>query len=292
MVGYVISGLLLIAGIALAAMLLRQKKRLRKLAESMENYLSEGGEPASFSLEEDAVAPVENAASEMENRIAVLQERYREECERTSSLTADISHQLKTPLSSLRLFCEMDAGVHMPEQLSQIERMEKLIGSLLRLEKLCADGYEFTFAEHPVRPLIEAAWNELRMLWPEKHLSIEGNAEIRCDSKWLGEAFGNLLKNACEHTDDNGTIWVRMEQAEHTFYCSVEDDGGGVSGKDLPHLFKRFYRAEDQSQSGSGLGLAIVKEIVYRHHGHVYAENTERGLRVNMEILIMNLTKT
>ena len=83
-----------------------------------------------------------------------------------------------------------------------------------------------------------------------------------------------------------------MEQTEHTFYCSVEDDGGGVSEKDLSHLFERFYRAEDQPQSGSGLGLAIVKEIVYRHHGHVHAENTERGLRIGMEIPIMDLTKT
>ena len=113
-----ISGVLLIAVIVLAALLLHQKKRLRTLAESMEDYLCEGGEPAPFSLKEDAIAPVENAASELENRIAVLQERYREECERTSSLTADISHRLKTPLSSLRLFCEMDASAHMSEQLS------------------------------------------------------------------------------------------------------------------------------------------------------------------------------
>lgn len=292
MVRYVISGVILIAVIVLAALLLHQKKRLRTLAESMEDYLSEGGEPAPFSLKEDAVAPVENAASEMENRIAVLQERYREECERTSSLTADISHQLKTPLASLRLFCEMDASAHMPEQLSQIERMEKLIGSLLRLEKLCADGYEFIFAEQPIRPLIETVWSGLQTLWPGKRLTIDGDASIRCDGKWLGEAFGNLLKNACEHTGNDGQVWVHMEQTEHTFYCSMEDDGGGVAEKDLPHLFERFYRAEDQSQNGSGLGLAIVKEIVYRHHGHVHAENTERGLKIDMEIPILNLTKT
>ena len=287
-----ISGVLLIAVIVLAALLLHQKKRLRTLAESMEDYLCEGGEPAPFSLKEDAIAPVENAASELENRIAVLQERYREECERTSSLTADISHQLKTPLASLRLFCEMDASAHMPEQLSQIERMEKLIASLLRLEKLCADGYEFVFAEQPIRPLIETAWSGLQTLWPEKRLTVEGDASIRCDGKWLGEAFGNLLKNACEHTGNSGQIWVRMEQTEHTFYCSVDDDGGGVAEKDLPHLFERFYRTEDQAQSGSGLGLAIVKEIVYRHHGHVRAGNGERGLRIDMEIPILNLTKT
>ena len=180
----------------------------------------------------------------------------------------------------------------MAEELGQIERMERLIGSLLRLEKLCADGYEFTFTEQAVRPLIKNAWDNLHALWPGKQLSIEGDALIRCDGKWLSEAFQNLLKNACEHTAEDGQIWVIMEQTEHTFYCSVEDNGGGVREKELPHLFDRFYRSEDQAQSGSGLGLAIVKEIVYRHHGHVSAENGKNGLQINLEIPILNLTKT
>ncbi len=292
MVGTVAAIILLLVVIALAVKISVQKKRLQSLSESMEDYLSKGGEPAPFSLREDAVAPVENAASELENRIAVLTERLREENERTSSLTADISHQLKTPLASLRLFVEMDGSEHMKEEIGQIERMEKLIGSLLRLEKLCADGYEFSFAELPIRPLIEDIWNELHALWPDKKLSIEGDAMIRCDGKWLGEAFRNLLKNACEHTSADGEIVVKLEQTEHSFYCSVEDNGGGVKRKDLPHLFERFYRSEDQAQSGSGLGLAIVKEIVFRHHGHVSAENGKNGLRVNLEIPILNLTKT
>ena len=284
--------LFLTAVIALAVKLALQRKRLRELSRSMEDYLSTGGESAPFSLREDELAAVENAASELENRINLLTERLREENERTSSLTADISHQLKTPLSSLRLFVEMDESAHMAEELSQIERMERLIGSLLRLEKLCADGYEFSFSEQPIRPLIESVWGGLHALWPDKRLEIGGDAVIRCDGKWLGEAFQNLLKNACEHTSDNGRIWVRLEQTEHAFFCSVEDDGGGVEEKDLPHLFKRFYRTADQAQSGSGLGLAIVKEIVYRHHGHVSAENTKNGLRINLELPIMNLTKT
>ena len=292
MVRYVLIALLLAAVLALGLRLLLYKRRVTRLAESMEDYLSQGGEPAPFSLREDALAPVENAASELENRIAVLEERLRLENERSSRLTADISHQLKTPLASLRLFCEMDGSAHMPEQLGQIERMERLIGSLLRLEKLCADGYAFNFAEHSVRSLIEAVWQDMRHLWPDKELTVEGDALIRCDGKWLGEAFHNLIKNACEHTEPRGKIWIRLEQTEHSFYCSVEDDGGGVSDKDLPHLFERFYRAEDQSQSGSGLGLAIVKEIVYRHHGHISAENTAKGLRVNITIPILNLTKS
>ena len=290
--GYVTGGALAVVVIVLAIRLLLQKKRLGRLAEQMEDYLTGSGKPLSYSLKEDALAPVENAAAEMENRIEIEKERYQQEARRTSDLTADISHQLKTPLSSLRLFVEMDESAHMAQEISQIERMETLIGSLLRLEKLCADGYEFTFAEHAVRPMIQQVWSQLRLLWPVKEMMIIGDAAIRCDEKWLSEAFLNLLKNACEHTAENGKITVTLEQTDRAFYCTVEDNGGGVSEKDLPHLFERFYRAEGQKQNGAGLGLAIVKEIIFRHHGHITAENAEEGLKFTISLPLLDLTRT
>ena len=292
MVGYVIGGLMAVIAAAFAVRLFMQQKRMQRLAERMEDYLTGSGKPLAFSLKEDALAPLENAAAEMENRIEVEKERYQQEARRTSDLTADISHQLKTPLASLRLFVEMDESPHIEQEISQIERMETLIGSLLRLEKLCADGYDFSFAEHPVRPMIQDVWNRLHPLWPEKQMAIHGDAVIRCDEKWLSEAFLNLLKNACEHTAERGRITVRLEQTERAFYCAVEDDGGGVAEKDLPHLFERFYRTEGQKQSGAGLGLAIVKEIIFRHHGHITAENAKDGLRFNISIPVLNLTKS
>ena len=292
MVGYVIGGAFAVIAAVFAVRLILQQKRIRRLAEQMEDYLTGNGKPLSFSLKEDAVAPLENAAAEMENRIEVEKERYQQEARRTSDLTADISHQLKTPLSSLRLFVEMDESPHMAQEISQIERMETLIGSLLRLEKLCADGYEFTFAEHAVRPMIEQVWSQLRPLWPEKEIILTGDATIRCDEKWLSEALLNLLKNACEHTAADGKITVNLEQTDRAFYCTVEDNGGGVSEKDLPHLFDRFYRAEGQKQSGAGLGLAIVKEIIFRHHGHITAENIKDGLKFSISIPIWSLSKS
>ena len=287
-----IGGAFAVIAAVLAVRLLMQKKRMAALAEQMEDYLTGNGKPLSFSLKEDSVAPLENAVAEMENRIEVEKERYRQEARRTSDLTADISHQLKTPLSSLRLFVEMDESPHMAQEISQIERMETLIGSLLRLEKLCADGYAFTFAEHAIRPMFEQVWSQLRPLWPEKEIAITGDATIRCDEKWLSEAFLNLLKNACEHTAADGKITVSLEQTDRAIYCTIEDNGGGVSEKDLPHLFERFYRAEGQKQSGAGLGLAIVKEIIFRHHGHITAENTKDGLRFSISIPVLQMNKS
>ena len=170
--------------------------------------------------------------------------------------------------------------------------METLISSLLRLEKLCADGYDFTFDEYDVGKLIEQAWQQLQPLWPDRKLELEGEATIRCDGKWLSEAFRNLMKNACEHTAEGGKIFVCLEQADRTFHCTVEDDGGGAAQKDLPHLFERFYRAEGQPAHGAGLGLAIVREIIVRHHGFITAENGAKGLKFSISLPIMDLTKS
>ncbi len=245
-----------------------------------------------FSVHEDAAAPVHNAVAELENRLLISREQLREEMQRTSSLTADISHQLKTPLAALRLFCELDDGAHIDAQIGQIERMERLIYSLLRLERLCADGYEFSFKTCDVEKIVRDAWGSLSALWQNRTLHIEGNARIRCDEKWMNEAFGNLLKNACEHTAEGGIICVRLETTPTTFYASVEDDGGGVSDRELPHLFERFYRAQSRETSGAGIGLAIVHEIICRHHGNIHAENTQKGLRIKISIPILNLAKS
>ncbi len=273
-----------LAAAALCAALLLERWRMRALAEKMEEFLTSGGKPLDFSVREDSLAPLHNAAAELENRVTLGKEHLSAECRRTSALTADISHQLKTPLASLKLFCELDAGAHLEEELAQIERMEKLIGALLRLERLCADGYEFRFAPCEMADVIRAAWASVEPVYPGRRLEIEGSAALRCDEKWMGEAFVNLLRNACEHMEPGGAVRVRLEQTDTSLFCTLEDEGGGVSPRDLPHLFERFYRAQGRQTQGVGIGLAIVREIVRRHHGAVRAENTGRGLRIRIDM--------
>ncbi len=241
-----------------------------------------------LSLKEDRLADLHNAIADLQQTLERAKRLHDEECIRTRRLTADISHQLKTPLTTLRLCAEMDDGPHMEQCLEQIQRMENLIGSLLRLERLCADGYTFSFGMTAAEDLLWEQWQSLRPLWPGKELLIRGAANIRCDRSWLGEAFLNLLKNACEHTPEDGVIEVCLERTEATFFCTMEDNGGGVSESELPKLFQRFYRSEHQSKNGAGIGLAIVKEIIQRHHGTITAENGARGLKMTVTVPMLD----
>ncbi len=291
---------LVLLGAAFAVLLglyIRQQARMRRLAEEAERFLAGTGPAMAYSVQEDAVAPLHNALAETQNRLLLAKERQAEECRRTSDLTADISHQLKTPLASLRLYCEMDGSAHLPQQLHQIERMERLIGALLRLERLCADGYEFVFEDRPAAAIVQAAWLGVAPSFPLCRMELTGDATLRCDEKWLGEAFTNLLKNACEHMPQGGNIWVHLEAAGTAFFCTVTDEGGGASRKDLPHLFDRFYRAEGSPATGTGIGLAIVRELLWRRHGSIRAENVpstanaRSGLRMTLSIPLLNLNR-
>ena len=294
-------GGLIIACIALSALclfLLVQKvllnHRIRKLAEQVDGFNSGASEMLDVALQEDRLAQLHNGIADLQLALARARQLNAEECNRTSQLTADISHQLKTPLTTLRLYTELDNTPHMEASLEQIQRMENLIQSLLRLERLCADGYAFNFAPTDAENIIREQWQSLQAIWPEKKLIIEGSAHIRCDEKWLGEAFLNLLKNACEHTPENGVIRVQLERTEAAFFCIIEDNGGGVALEELPKLFQRFYRAQHQNKNGAGIGLAIVKEIIQRHHGNIVAENGQHGLKmtISMPMLDRNLTNS
>lgn len=293
MAGLTVAVILLSAAVAvLVTLLLLQRHKMKKLAEQAEDFLVGCGSPLDFSVREDDIAPLHNAVAELQNRLLLAKERQAEECRRTSELTADISHQLKTPLASLRLYCEMDESPHLQQQLMQIQRMERLIQALLRLERLCADGYEFHFADYQVTEILRSSWAGLSAAFPACRMECVGHAVIRCDEKWLGEALTNLLKNACEHMPEGGVVSIRMETTEAAFFCTVEDQGGGASAKDLPHLFQRFYRAEGSPSHGAGIGLAIVREIIWRHHGSISAENTAQGLKMTISIPLMKMIRT
>jgi signal transduction histidine kinase len=202
-------------------------------------------------------------------------------------MTADIAHELRTPLSIiLGQIDALDDGVvpASPESFEVLReetgRLGRLVEDLRTLSR--ADAGELTLARRLVRPsqLLEQAQAAHQPLAAAKEVSIRVRAspdlpEINLDPDRLLQVLGNLLSNALRHAPSGSAIELSAETGEAAVVLSVQDSGPGIDPTDLPHLFDRFYRADKSRQretGGSGLGLAIAKAIVELHGGRIWAE--------------------
>lgn len=278
-----VSALLFLASTALLVLLLKERKKAARLAESVEAFM-ENGSGIAYSMAEDAFAQLQNQVSDLSNMLVLERSRSQTESKKNSEFIADISHQLKTPLAGLRLYCEMDAAAaptaHTDKELQLIEKMEKFIYDLLRLEKIKSDAYVMDFQTQDMRDLVEESIDGFRHLFPQAVYSVTGGGCLRCDRMWMLEAVSNVIKNASEHTERGGHIAVQIESSDRSLTVFIQDDGGGVPEAELGKLFIRFHKADDAKPGSAGIGLAITKAIVEKHHGTAAVENRQKGLCV------------
>lgn len=197
------------------------------------------------------------------------------------TMISDISHQVKTPLAALRMYNEIIAGepentdvvrIFSEKSTAALDRLEALIQSLLKVTRLDAGSVTFKRMPQKVTTLLSNAMEpfQTRAVQEGKTLRLEGDASAVCvcDLTWTGEAVGNLIKNALDHTPYGGHVVVSWTASPALIQIRVSDDGAGIAPEDLHHIFKRFYRsAHADSQQGVGLGLPIAKAIVEGQNG-------------------------
>ncbi len=215
-------------------------------------------------------------------------------------LLADMSHQLKTPLASMRMYVElmqrmpdMDAATRerfLGESMDQLERMEWLVQGLLKMARLEAGSVRLELRPALIDDTLDQAAAPFRLSaqLSGTQLSVTGcGATFPHDAEWLAEAIGNLIKNALEHAP-GGHVDVRAVATPLTVEICVRDDGEGVALDVLPHLFERFYSHRSAVKSGSvGLGLALAKEIVTQSGGTISVESEPgRGTAFNIVFLL------
>ena len=261
------------------------KKKVRTLTQSIDKFIKDGT-LTELATSDGDLAHLQTNICELETRLIQEREYTKLEAKNNTEFISDISHQLKTPLAGLRLYCEMEHNTtpssHTEKELVLISKMEKLIYNVLKLEKIRSDTYVMNFEETELFELLLDLKAEFSALFPQKEITVTGKSSFRCDKTWLREALGNVIKNACEHTKADGTVDILIEQAEKSVSVIIEDNGGGVPESELPMLFRRFHRTENASPDSAGIGLSITKAIVEKHHGTITAENSEKGLRVAM----------
>ena len=202
---------------------------------------------------------------------------------------SDISHQLKTPLSALMMYQEIiENEPDNPETVREfsfkigtaLKRIEQLIQSMLKITRMDAGSIYFEKSNYSISNILNHAINELttRADNEKKEIVIDGDLEqmLYCDIEWTGEAVGNIVKNALDHTDAGGKITISWERTPAMIRIFITDNGHGIAGEDIHHIFKRFYRSKNTSNSqGIGLGLPLAKAIV-EGQGGILSVQSER----------------
>lgn len=201
---------------------------------------------------------------------------------------SDISHQLRTPLAALSMYQEiMENEPDHPDVIQKftaktelaLNRMEQLIESMLKITRLDAGNIVFEKRLCNLSELVSHAVDELttRTASEGKTIIPEGSpAEtLVCDPSWTIEAIGNIVKNALDHTDTNGTIHISWDTSPVATRIMISDDGNGIAPEDIHHIFKRFYRSRRSSDTqGIGLGLSLAKSIVDGQGGTISVHST------------------
>ena len=202
-----------------------------------------------------------------------------------NEVISDISHQLKTPMTSLIILNDLmyedlpkETKIEFLDKIkSQLNRMEWLIKSMLKLSKVEAKVIDFEKKEVKVSELIKKSISPSLIPMEIKNieLTVNGDENISYigDINWSCEAFINIIKNCVEHTDINGKINISYE--ENPLYCEVviKDSGEGIDKKDLPHIFKRFYKGKSSKDDSVGIGLAMAKSIIESQNGDIYVKS-------------------
>ena len=214
-------------------------------------------------------------------------ESKRKQNEAILELVSDISHQLKTPITSIQILLDnilenenMDSDTRRKftlEILRQVKGMNFLIFSLLKLSKLDACVVEFDNEEISVNKLVADILANLDVLIELKHLDVHvdvsENVRFDGDYNWNKEAVLNIVKNAVEYTPDGKNIFIGAEENDLYTKIVIRDEGKGIDENDLPHIFERFYKRDNSAEDSFGIGLALSKSIVEKQNGFVSVDS-------------------
>lgn len=278
-----------IFGIASLSIFMRyvliQEKELKEINE----YIKEvNNKNYSLKIEDNKDGELSRLRNELYKTTVISREaaeNSEEEKEKLSIAIADISHQLKTPLTSIRIMLDnISDNPDMPQEIredfiqdisKQVEHMSSLVISLLKIAKFDAGTIKMENEEIDAKKLIDSVINNLAILIEIKEIEvitkIDEKAIFIADYKWQQEALTNILKNAIEHSQPKSNIYIIVENTSIFLKIKIKDEGQGIEQKDLKHIFERFYRAKNCNEDSIGIGLSLAKTIIEQNNGYIKA---------------------
>lgn len=201
---------------------------------------------------------------------------------------SDISHQLKTPLTSMGMMVDLlndnsltqEKRTEFLGKLSNgVDRISWLVATLLKMSKLDAGSVLLKDEAVEIKRLIEAVKQQLVIPMELKNqvmmVKAKNDACWKLDFAWMIEALSNIVKNCMEHTREGGTIQIEYEETSFYTIIMIRDNGEGIAKEDLPHIFERFYKGKNSSSDSVGIGLALAKQIITLQKGVITVESKE-----------------
>ena len=208
----------------------------------------------------------------------------------------DISHQLKTPLTSITIMLDnlldnpnMDVEIRndfIKSIYREISNINFFIQALLKLSKFDANTIKFNRKEEKIRDIIDQAQQNVETLCDLRKIKIETipdfgqapfrNPEVVCDIKWQVEAITNIIKNCVEHSESGTKISIKYGKNDLYSEILIEDQGSGIDPEDLKHIFERFYKGKNSSKDSVGIGLSLAKTIIEKDNGYITVESEIR----------------
>lgn len=269
----------------------RRYRKLARLARDIDQMLHHQTPIPFDRYQEGELSILENELSKMTLRLTEQAESLMKDKSYLSDTMADLSHQLRSPLTSLQLVTEMlkDTSVSsdswrklITQQQHLLSHMSWLIETMLKMAKMDSDTAHFCKEQVPVKKLLytvcepyqipmELHGQTMSLQLPEEEIFFTG------DFNWTQEALQNILKNCTEHISAGGEICIKAQSNLLMTEIILEDNGPGFTKEDLPHLFERFYKGSHSGSQSVGIGLALSRMIISAQNGTIKAENRPHG---------------
>ena len=223
----------------------------------------------------------------MLNEISEISKKDKKELEESLE---DISHQLKTPLTSILIMIDtllddedMDQNTRedfLRNMKREVMNINFLVKSILKLSRLDTNTVKFISKKESVKEIINEAILNVSLLSDLKNVKIETNLSdsfIICDYKWQIEALTNILKNSIEHSYENNKVLIESSENNAYVKITIKDFGSGIAKEDINHIFERFYKGKDSDYDSIGIGLALSKSIIEKQNGKISVESSDDG---------------
>ena len=264
-------------------------KKLQSFSEQLRELLRSGTPLPIRDYEEGELSMLANDIQKITLLLKERAEALQKDKSFLADALADISHQLRTPLTTMNLTIGLLQEKDLPEERraalirelnALLARTEWLVEVLLKMSRLDAGAVAMAKEDISVRKLTEKAAEPMLIPLELKEISLTtegGDAVFSGDLNWTAEALGNILRNSANYTPEGGFIRIRGEENALYTVITVTDSGPGIAAEDLPHLFDRFYKGRGSSENSYGIGLSLAQKIIHAQGGTLRAVGTPEG---------------